>query len=101
MFIFLYRFKVKSNKIDDFKKGWRGFTELIYKHEGSLGSRLHKNNNGDFIAYAQWPNALIFKASGDNLPDVANDFREIMREACDEIEVLHKMNVVEDLLKYE
>jgi len=35
------------------------------------------------------------------LPDVANDFREIMREACDEIEVLHKMNVVEDLLKYE
>ena len=101
MFIILYRFKVKPNKIDDFKKGWRGLTELIYKHEGSLGSRLHKNNNDDFIAYAQWPSELIFEASGDNLPDVANDFREIMREACDEIEVLHKMIVVEDLLKNE
>ena len=101
MHIVLYRFRVKSNKEEDFIKGWKGLTELIYKYEGSLGSRLHKGDELNYIAYAQWPDQLTFETSGKNLPEQANHFRTLMRSSCSEIEVLQSMDIVEDLLKNE
>lgn len=99
MFTVIYSFKVKPNRELEFIDSWNGLTSLIYKHEGSLGSRLHSVKENYFIAYAQWPDKETWKNSGDNLPDLAVEFRKGMKESCISIDTLYKMDVVSDLLK--
>jgi len=99
MYVVLYSFKVKPKQIENFIEGWQGLTNLIYQYEGSLGSRLHKKEPLEYIAYAQWPSKNKFENSGKNLPEEANYYRNLMRESCETIEVLQKLEVVEDLLK--
>jgi len=99
MYIILYDFAVKPDCENQFIESWKGLTNLIYKHEGSLGSRLHKKEANNYVAYAQWPNRSKFENSGKNLPEEANYYRNLMRESCETIEVLQKLEVVEDLLK--
>ncbi|WP_282122615.1 antibiotic biosynthesis monooxygenase family protein [Algibacter mikhailovii] len=99
MYVVLYSFQVKPQQEESFLKGWKGLTALIYKHEGSLGSRLHKEDTLEYIAYAQWPSKDQFDNSGGNLPkEQADKFRGLMRKSCSKIEILHKFEVVEDLL---
>ena len=98
MYIVMYTFKVKPNQEESFLESWSALTKLIYKYEGSLGSRLHKKEPLHYIAYAQWRSKAIFEESGDNLPEEANQFRDLMRASCKEMKVLEKFEVVEDLL---
>ncbi|MEC3906343.1 antibiotic biosynthesis monooxygenase [Tamlana sp. 2201CG12-4] len=99
MYIVLYSFVVKSNREKEFVQSWKALTELIYKHEGSLGSRLHKEADQHYIAYAQWPDKSKFENSGHNLPDEAEFFRKLMRESCKKIEIVKKLEVVDDKLR--
>lgn len=99
MFTVIYSFKVKINQEEKFIQGWKGLTKLIYEFEGSLGSRLHKVGELDYIAYAQWPLKETWKNAGSNLPESAAFFRSEMKNACEKIETLHEMEVVSDLLK--
>ncbi|WP_406685361.1 antibiotic biosynthesis monooxygenase [Seonamhaeicola sp. MEBiC1930] len=99
MYIVVYAFRVKPNQERTFIESWRALTKLIYKNEGSLGSRLHKKETLQYIAYAQWPSEIVFEESGGNLPDEANQYRDVMRASCEEIKVLEKLEVVEDLLE--
>ena len=99
MFAVIYQFDVIENKDADFIKFWKEFTGFIYQYEGSLGSRLHKQKNGYYIAYAQWPNRDIWRNSGKNLPDKAKEVGNAMREACSKVEVLFELENVQDLLK--
>ena len=55
MFIAVYRWRVKPGAEEQFREGWRRVTESIYRTYGSLGSRLHRELDGTWIAYAQWP----------------------------------------------
>lgn len=99
MFSVLYSFKVKEGREEDFIQSWKSLTELIYRYEGSFGSKLHKDQNGNFIAYAMWPDRETWKGSGDKLPNEANEFRELMRNNCLKIETEYKLDEVEDLIK--
>ncbi len=99
MFAVLYSFKVKIGKDQQFVDSWRGLTKLIYKHEGSLGSRLHKEKEGEYLAYAQWPSKDIWENSGKNMPPEAEQFRVAMRESCLEIKTIHTLSVTDDLLQ--
>ena len=98
MYIVMYAFEVKPNKEADFLKGWKNLTKLIRKHEGSLGSRLHIQEPLTYIAYAQWPSKIKFENSGNNLPEEADTYRNLMRSSCKGINVVDKFEVVEDLL---
>lgn len=98
MYIVIYRFLVKPNQDQVFIESWKGLTALIYKYEGSLGSRLHKEKQNYYIAYAQWPSKDDFENTGNKLPIEANQFRDAMRLSCDKVETLNKLEVVEDLL---
>ena len=69
------------------------------EYEGGLGSRLHKQNNNQYIAYAQWPDKLTWENAGNNLPEKSKSIRQSMREACQLIETLYKLDVVDELLK--
>lgn len=99
MYVVIYAFELKPNQETKFIESWQGLTSLIYKHEGSLGSRLHKKDALNYIAYAQWPNQRTFDNAGENLPEEANYYRDVMKSACVKFEVLEKLEVVEDLLK--
>ncbi len=98
MYVVLYSFKVKPKQVEKFIQGWKGLTDLIYQYEGSLGSRLHKKEPLEYMAYAQWPSKNKFESSGGNLPEKASEYRDLMRLSCSKIEIISKVEVVEDLL---
>lgn len=54
MFVAVYRWKLKDGQERKFREGWRRRTEEIYRRCGSLGSRLHRAEDGTWVAYAQW-----------------------------------------------
>lgn len=99
MFVAVYYFKTKAGKTDQFIKAWEELTKLIYQFENSLGSRIHKKSENEFIAYAQWPDKETWSNSGAKLPDSANEFRTMMKEACIEIRTEHELEMLSDLLK--
>lgn len=99
MFVAIYKFIIIPGKENEFIEAWEELTRLIYEYEGSLGSRLHKESNLVFIAYAQWPNKSAWENSGDKLPEESKLVRKMMRGSCEKIETIHTMDVVSDLLK--
>lgn len=101
MFCVIYRFKVKDGLDAQLVDSWGELTEFIYHHCGSLGSRLHKSqNHNEYIAYAQWPSKDFWEAGGsDEFKLAAENPRQAMRDACDEIETLFELNPVSDMLK--
>ena len=52
MFCIIYRFKIHQDKEEKFIKSWEEITEAFKKYCNALGSRLHKKDNCDYIAYA-------------------------------------------------
>jgi heme-degrading monooxygenase HmoA len=99
MFAVVYLFKTRKKKEKVFIDSWKDLTTLIYENEGSLGSRLHKQKDGHYIAYAQWPNKEQWKQSGSNLPESASEVRQRMRSSCESVETLHELEMIEDLTK--
>jgi hypothetical protein len=99
MFCVIYRFKVLKGSETLFVEAWSALTELIYKYDGSMGSRLHLETAGVYIAYAQWPDRPTWKNAGTFVPEEAEKWRMQMRSSCESIETLHELNLETDLLK--
>jgi heme-degrading monooxygenase HmoA len=81
----LHRWKVRRGKEDDFAAAWARLTDLMIEQGGAYGARLHKGEDGSFIAYSWWPSkrhwdmaqlqrsparALLAAAVEERLPDV-------------------------------
>ena len=101
MFSVIYKFEVKPNRKDSFEKSWKDLTQLIYSYSGSLGSRLHKKDECNYIAYAQWPNKETWENSSEKLPEKSNEISKLMKESCVSIETLFELELIEDLIKDE
>ncbi|MFT4752613.1 MAG: heme-degrading monooxygenase HmoA [Salibacteraceae bacterium] len=99
MFTVIYKMKVKQGCDKDFIRGWKSLTKFIYEYEGSLGSRLHKLEEGHYLAYAQWPSKEVFSNAGDNLPEIAHESRKLMKDSCEKITTGYEMQVVTDLFE--
>jgi quinol monooxygenase YgiN len=99
MFALVYRFRIHENTQQAFIASWAELTRMIRKHEGSLGSRLHKEDETTYIAYAQWPSKAHWEASGEGLPPEADAVRQRMRACCISVERLHELECVQDLLE--
>jgi quinol monooxygenase YgiN len=98
MFIALYRWEVKEGQEERFREGWRRLTEEIYALRGSHGSRLHRAEDGTWVAYAQWPDRRAWEASQGSVA-VDAEASKLMRES---VEVSHPpvlMEVVDDRLR--
>jgi heme-degrading monooxygenase HmoA len=102
MFIIIYRWKLKDGMEDRFRQGWRAATEAISQKYGAYGSRLHKAEDGSWIAYAQWPDKEHWEAMRSGLPADSQSFA-MMRESIDEsanmISPLFCMTVTDDHFK--
>ena len=70
MLIALYRWKIKAGFEEQFIDRWSEITLYYREDHGSLGSRLHRGNDGLFYGYAIWPSverrASAFGAGGEH-----------------------------------
>jgi quinol monooxygenase YgiN len=55
MYAVIYRWRVEPKHETEFQRRWHEITEEIVTHHGGGGSRLHRAENGDWVAYARWP----------------------------------------------
>jgi hypothetical protein len=53
----MYRWRLHPGMESSFVESWSRVTELLRRRAGSLGSRLHRGNDGIWYGYAQWPSA--------------------------------------------
>ena len=66
-FAVLYTWTVVPALEDDFVKAWSVAT-MAYRTIGALGSRLHRSDEGEFVAYAEWPSREVWQESGARSP---------------------------------
>ncbi len=98
MYAVIYQFDVVPGREKDFEKTWQLATESFITHAGGLGSRLHKNEGGSYIAYAQWPDKTTWESARQKLPKKALEDLQRMNTYCKKIAVLFNMEVINDLL---
>ena len=55
MIAVIYRWRVDKENEAEFRRRWNEITQDIVSHHGGGGSRLHRAENGDWVAYARWP----------------------------------------------
>ena len=65
MFAIIYRWRVIAGLEAQFEQGWAAGTRAIAAEFGGWGSRLHKAEEGVYIAYAQWPDEATWKKAMD------------------------------------
>lgn len=61
MFAVLYKFKIKSGMEAKFENTWAEMTLEFRAIHGGLGSCLHKDESGNFMAYARWPSRQLWE----------------------------------------
>lgn len=102
MFTVVFEFVVKAGKENEFIQAWRKTTQGIYLFKGSLGSRLHRDEEGRFIAYAQWPDRQSWEKSGEiSMTDEYERHRQTMHDALNlnATRILFKLDVEADYLQ--
>ena len=102
MFVVVYQFAVKPEHESQFVKAWLNTTKGITLHKGGLGSRLHRDKAGSFIAYAQWPDEYTFQAAKKIfMSEEYEKHRQTMQTCLDvkQTRILHEMNVAIDYLQ--
>ncbi len=101
MFCVIYKFTVQPRHEDQFRQHWLAVTKHLYQHAVSLGSRLHRANQGEYIGYAQWTSREQWESQRDRSDAELQRHRQAMRECCEEIEVLYELDVTNDWLQHE
>ncbi len=61
-YVVLYRWRIKPGHEKAFAAAWAEVTERLLD-AGSLGSRLHRGDDGCWYGYAQWPSAEVRAAA--------------------------------------
>jgi heme-degrading monooxygenase HmoA len=79
-FAVIYRWKVKPGMEAQYQRGWQRVTERLKADRGALGSRLHKMDDGTWVAYAQWPSRAAWERARTMGPADLEGSR-LMREA--------------------
>lgn len=82
MIVYVYRWKIKSGKEEQFKEAWEFITRELRDKCGSLGSRLHRGDDGLFYGYAQWPDRESRQTAELTGPDVIQA-RMVMKDATE------------------
>ena len=82
-FVVLYRWRLHEAKIDQFIEAWSKVSAQLLVEGGSLGSRLHRSQDGTWYSYAQWPSAEARQKAFAMVPNDLSS-RSAMREAIAE-----------------
>ncbi|MGA9796386.1 MAG: antibiotic biosynthesis monooxygenase family protein [Rhizomicrobium sp.] len=104
MFVAVYWWRVRPGKEEQFRAAWRRGTELIKLRFGGLGSRLHRADDGRFVAYAQWADRAAWQRAYDahfdyGEPQTAGLFLDAIAETAPDRLPVFMMDVSDDLLE--
>lgn len=96
MLVFLYRWRIKPEKEAQFIEAWSEITAYYRKNFNSLGSRLHRGDDGVFYAYAQWISAAQRADAFQNSPqtDAGTKMREAIEVSFPEV----RLEILSDYL---
>ena len=103
MFVAVYGWRVKPGTEDQFRAAWRRGTELITEKYGSFGSRLHRDRDGRFVGYAEWPDEESWQRAFDakmvyDDPETRRLFVDAIAESAPDGAPVFAMHVTDDLL---
>ena len=62
-FAVIYRWRVRRGMEKQFQEAWAAVTETFMAERRALGSRLHRDADGCWVAYAQWPSRRAWEQS--------------------------------------
>lgn len=94
MFAVIYRWRLHEGKEQLFAEGWHRMTASIHDRCGSYGSRLHRVDDGTWLAYARWPDVEARERCQGADPEALAMMREAVAEGFPEI----RCEVFDDLL---
>lgn len=95
-FVAIYRWRVHERRDAQFRQAWPQLTENIHTLRGSRGSRLHRDENGIYVAIALWPSRDLWEATTPELSD-EGQWMGLLRESIAESFPFQLLTVVEDL----
>lgn len=98
MFAVIYQWKVAPGDEQAFLEAWEALTHRLRDERGALGSRLHRSDDGRFVAYAQWPDRQAWedsRAAGPVDETLSARMESIVEERFEPI----TMNMESDLLE--
>ena len=103
MFVAVYWWRVHPGKEEQFRKAWHRGTELITQIYGNYGSRLHRDRDGRFVGYAEWPDEATWRAAFDRKmaydePETRAAFLDAVAETPIDADPIFTMTVIDDLL---
>ena len=103
MFVAVYWWRVHPGKEEQFRQAWHRGTELITRIYGSYGLRLHRDRDGRFVGYAEWPDEATWRAAFNRKmvyddPETRAAFVDAIAETPIDAEPIFTMTVVDDLL---
>lgn len=103
MFVAVYWWRVHPGKEEQFRAAWRRGTELITQIYGSYGSRLHRDLDGRFVGYAEWPDEATWRHAFEQKmayddPETRAAFVDAVAETPVDAAPVFAMTVTDDLL---
>ena len=87
-FAVLYRWRIHPGSEESFVKAWSVNSALYLAKHGSLGSRLHRGDDGLWYSYAQWPSAHAREQAfvhGSVDEEASRQMREAVAESLPEV----------------
>jgi hypothetical protein len=98
-FSVIYRWRLHNGMESQFCQAWERATKLLMDERGALGSRLHRAEDGTWVAYAQWPSKAVWETSRE-LGAVDPEVSRQMLEAALETLPLILLTPVSDFLRH-
>jgi len=96
MFTVIYRWHIKPEMEEAFRRAWHRRTEKLCATRSSYGSRLHRELDGTLCAIALWPSREAWEVTEPPLPDDGDD-ATIVRESVAEWLPTLTMEAIDDL----
>lgn len=97
MFTVIYLFDVKPDREEEFLASWAFITKEFIRTRGSLGSRMHKDKEGRYVAIALWPDRATWESKPQEPSPELTAARTTMMRACEIVRTDKELDTVLDL----
>ncbi len=77
-------------------QSWVAMTQMIKHNANGKGSRLHKDQNGNYVAYANWSSSADWQRAKPFLPQDSETLSQQMRDSCNSIQTFFQLNEIAD-----